>query len=101
LYACVVVGGSVGLAWWAYKLEGVAAEITPSATAWVLWLAFAHVFFGMLTYPAGLLGLLSWILWAKGIATPSEAVFIQGLVSAAMGLLQWYVVLPRVLRRAA
>ncbi len=54
----------------------------------------------MLTLPAGVLGLLCAVpLIYSGMATPSEAYFIAAPLFALAGMLQWYVLLPKLYRR--
>jgi len=50
----------------------------------------------VLTFPLGVVGALCALpLIYFGIATPSEAHFIAAPVYAIAGMLQWYVLLPR------
>lgn len=51
----------------------------------------------VLTYPMGVIGAaIALPLIYSGIATPTEAFFLSAPVYAFAGMLQWYVVLPRV-----
>jgi hypothetical protein len=55
-----------------------------------------------LTYPAGIVGTLFGMALAyPGIATPAEALFLGAPLYAVAGMVQWYVVLPRVFGRPA
>ena len=89
LYALAVVGACVA--------AGLASEPAPHYLV-RLGVGLAA---GALTFPAGLVGLfVATPLIFSGIATPSEAFAIASPVYAVAGYLQWYVVLPRIFRRA-
>src|SRR5262249_29255132 len=54
----------------------------------------------LLTYPAGVAGLLvAFPLFYFGIVTPTETLLILGLISLAAGYLQWFVVIPKLFGR--
>ena len=54
------------------------------------------LFLPVITFPMGALGALCALaLIYPGIATASEAIFIAGPVYAIAGMMQWYVVLPK------
>jgi len=56
----------------------------------------------VLTYPAGIVGTLFGIaLTYPGIATPAEALLVGAPLYAVAGMVQWYVVLPRMFGRPA
>jgi len=62
--------------------------------------AFGFHALAMLTYPAGVLGTLVWLLIIySGFATPTEALLVAGPVSLVAGYLQWFVVVPRIFSR--
>lgn len=56
----------------------------------------------VLTFPAGIVPvLLCWLLVWNGIATPSEGVAAMVPVFIAVGYLQWFVWIPKFVRRGS
>lgn len=56
----------------------------------------------VLTFPAGIVPvLLCWLLVRNGIATPSEGVAAVMPVFIAVGYLQWFVLVPKFVRRGS
>jgi hypothetical protein len=85
----VIVGVAFGVSAGAFHDSGAQARLVAGS----LLIAF-------LTYPAGIVGTLFGMALANsGIATPAEALFVGAPLYAVAGVVQWYVVLPRMFGR--
>ena len=96
---------------WVYITLGTVAWLLPLAASGVqaelgaarsgALLAFLTIqIVALLTYPAGVAGLLvAFPLFYFGIVTPTETLLILGLISLAAGYLQWFVVIPKLFGR--
>lgn len=79
---------------------GVSENPTTGISSSPMYLVAATLLVWLLTHPAGILAqAVSMPLIYTGIATQSEAFMVALPVAMAMGYVQWYVVVPRLLRR--
>lgn len=83
-------------------LESARAPGGESGVAETLGAVGGLVALAVLTFPAGIVPvLLCWLLVWNGIATPSEGVAAVMPVFIAVGYLQWFVLVPKFVRRGS
>jgi hypothetical protein len=93
---CLIAGALLAFA------TGVSENPATGHSENPLYLAAATLLIWVLTHPAGILAqAVSMPLIYNGIATPSEAFVMALPVAVAMGYVQWYVVVPRLLRQGS
>lgn len=81
-------------------VTGVYEDPRTGVSEMPLYLTGAKLLVWLLTHPAGILAqAVSIPLTYTGIATQSEAFILSLPIAVALGYIQWYVIVPKYLRR--